>query len=280
MIPWNREQRMTIAQIRAVPVKGDLETNVATLTRLLDAVDPSVDVVVTPECYADGYVVTEDWVAPDDLCAFAIDPDASPVIATFKNWAAAHGTWLVLGCTTPAEAAPSADTGGAGTGRPPAGAPPSTHNSAVLIDRSGSVAGVYHKTHIQTHDVKFVPGESLPVFDGDFGRFGILICADRRWPEAVRTVAAGGARLILLPSYGMHNEKNLIMMRTRSYESEVVIAFTHPEQALVTDARGEILTNSEGTTPAVVTTTIDLDAVDEVRQSDSAHLRDRRRDLY
>lgn len=275
---------MTIAQIRAVPVKGDLETNVATLSRLLDSINPTVDVVVTPECFADGYVVTEDWVGSDDLRAFALDPDTSSVIATFRRWAAAHGTWLVLGCTTPAKAAAAVqtgpDTGGAGTGRPPAGARPSTHNSAVLIDRSGSVAGVYHKTHIQTHDVKFLPGESLPVFDGDFGRFGILICADRRWPEAVRTVAACGARLILLPSYGMHNEKNLIMMRTRSYESEVVIAFTHPEQALVTDARGEILTNSEGATPTVVTTAIDLDAVDRVRQSDSAHLRDRRTDLY
>ena len=47
----------------------------------------------------------------------------------------------------------------------------------------------------------------------------------------MRTLALKGARIIFNPTYGMHDRH---MMQTRSYESEVVIAFCHPAQSLVT----------------------------------------------
>ena len=107
-----------------------------------------------------------------------------------------------------------------------------------------------------------------------------MICADRRWPETVRTLALRGARIIFNPTYGMHDAKNLRMMQTRSYESEVYIAFTHPGQALITDPKGGIVVNEEGEEARLVVTEVDLALVDEVRAGRSAHLRDRRPDLY
>jgi predicted amidohydrolase len=196
---------------------------------------------------------------------YAIDPVASGYVADVAHWAAENRTWVVLGCTRQADVR-SAQAG--------------VYNTALIINRAGEVIGHYDKTHCQTHDHKFLPGESLPVFESDFGLFGVLICADRRWPEAVRTLAVKGARIIFNPTYGMHDERNLHMMQTRSYESETFIIFTHPGQALVTGPRGEIVSNVVTNDSTFAIIEIDLAEVDRVRAGPSAHLRDRRVDLY
>jgi predicted amidohydrolase len=96
----------------------------------------------------------------------------------------------------------------------------------------------------------------------------------------VRTLALKGARIIFNPTYGMHDERNLHMMQTRSYESEVFIAFTHPQQSLVTDPKGNIIINDEDETNQVCLSDIDLAIVDQVRAGESAQLTDRRADVY
>jgi N-carbamoylputrescine amidase len=142
------------------------------------------------------------------------------------------------------------------------------------------LAGLYDKVHCQTHDQKYLPGQSLPVFQSDFGPFGVMICADRRWPETVRTLALKGARVIFNPTYGMHDERNLHMMQTRSYESEVFIAFTHPGQALVTGPKGQIVCNEVSPAKPFVLSQIDLSEVDQIRSAEHSHLQDRRPDVY
>ncbi|MBN1876360.1 MAG: hypothetical protein JXA33_19200 [Anaerolineae bacterium] len=81
------------------------------------------------------------------------------------------------------------------------------------------------------------PGSGCRCLRPISGRLGSF-CADRRWPETVHTLALQGARVIFNPIYGMHNDLNRCMLRTRAYESEVCIAFTHPGQALITGPRG------------------------------------------
>ena len=77
------------------------------------------------------------------------------------------------------------------------------YNCALMVDRNGRLAGQYHKTHLQAHDLRFNAGDDLPVFSMPWGKTGVLICADRRWPEAARVVRLKGARVVLIPSYGM-----------------------------------------------------------------------------
>lgn len=250
-----------IAQIKVTPARGQLRANHARLLGLLDdlAADKP-DVVVTPEGYLDGYVATDPAVTAKTIGAYAIDPVTSPYAQQVAAWAAAHSTWVILGCARLAY--------------------DDVYNSAVIFNRSGKIAGIYDKTHIQTHDVKYRPGQSLPVFESDFGPFGVMICADRRWPETVRTLALKGARIIFNPTYGFHNEKNRRMMQTRSYESEVIIAFTHPEESLITDPTGEIRLDETSENVDFAICDVDLSTVDRVRVGPSAHLRDRRPDLY
>ena len=104
-----------------------------------------------------------------------------------------------------------------------------------------------------------------------------MICADRRWPETVRSLTLQGARIIMNPTYGMHGELNLCMMRTRAYENGIYIAFTHPGQSLITGPGGNIVCNNENANQAFTVTEIDLS---DALIDKSGHLRDRRPDVY
>ena len=85
-------------------------------------------------------------------------------------------------------------------------------NTAVLLDREGSVVGKYRKNYPTSEifgspagelDEGILPGNlGVPVFDTDFGRVAILICWDFDFPELWYAAAAGGAELVLWPSAG------------------------------------------------------------------------------
>lgn len=250
-----------IAQIKVIPTRRKLQENHKRMMTILDEVTPhKPDIVITPEGYLDGYIAKDPEVSKDTMHEYAIDPLTSPYTQEIARWATTNSAWVIYGCTRIA--------------------PEGVYNSAVIFNRTGQIAGIYDKTHIQAHDLKYNPGNSLPVFDSDFGPFGVMICADRRWPETVRTLALKGARIIFNPTYGFHNEKNLHMMQTRSFESEIFIAFTHPEQSLVTDPHGDIVLNEISKDVDFAIVEIDLNLTDLVRAGHTFHLRDRRPDLY
>ena len=254
--------RIKVAQIKVVPKKGELESNHRLLMAVLRDLGkgPGVDVVVTPEGFLDGYVSTEEQVTADTMIQYAIDLKASPYVQAVAEWARKNHCWFVLGCTRLENAC--------------------AYNTAAIIDRQGQLVGSYDKLHLQKHDHKYRPGNQLDVYESDFGPFGVMICADRRWPETVRTLALKGARVIFNPTYGMHNDLNLALMRTRAYESELFIVFTHPKQTLITDPEGNVVTNDEHVSHRYVVTEIDLAAVDARRASPMGHLKDRRTDVY
>jgi len=77
------------------------------------------------------------------------------------------------------------------------------YNSAVLIDRSGAVAGQYDKTRPNQFecDSGVTPGAlPPPLFDTDFGRIGIQICFDCNWPRDWNHLKREGAEIIFWPS--------------------------------------------------------------------------------
>jgi len=253
---------LRVAQIRIVPEQGNMEENFSMLLRALKTLEKHrPDVVITPECFLDGYVSIEKSVTKRSITKYAIDPAASSYTRAISEWSNRNKTYFIFGCTRQRAKGVS--------------------NSALIFNRRGDQIGIYDKVHCQAHDKKYLAGDSLPVFDSDFGRFGVMICADRRWPETVRTLALKGARVIFNPTYGMSCDLNLAMMRTRSFENEVFIAFTHPKQSLVTGPAGEVVCDEKRKVPRFSISTIDLKTVDRCRrQKFPAHLRDRQVHAY
>jgi N-carbamoylputrescine amidase len=85
-------------------------------------------------------------------------------------------------------------------------APGLYHNTAVVFDKDGSIAGKYRKMHIPDDPAfyekfYFTPGDSgfIPV-DTAAGRLGVLVCWDQWYPEAARLMALAGAELLIYPT--------------------------------------------------------------------------------
>jgi len=247
---------LRIGQLRGVPPKWEVEKNFQTFLDFLpEASEKKVDILITPECWLDGYASPDESSTPEKLRTIAQDPDTSPYLARVAKEADERNMYICFGFT-------SLENG-------------NIYNAAGLWDRDGTLVGVYHKTHLQTHDLQYSFGESLPVWDTEFGTVGTMICADRRWPETTRTLRVKGAKLILNPTYGMCHLENEWWMRTRGYENQCFIAFTHPKVGFVVGPKGEIVGKEEGEDPGLHVVEIDL-----TQAKDNNHIQDRRPELY
>jgi len=80
------------------------------------------------------------------------------------------------------------------------------HNTAVVLDRDGSLAGRYRKMHIPDdpgyyEKFYFTPGDlGFQPIQTSIGKLGVLICWDQWFPEAARLMALAGAELLLYPT--------------------------------------------------------------------------------
>jgi N-carbamoylputrescine amidase len=85
-------------------------------------------------------------------------------------------------------------------------APGLYHNSAVVIESDGSIAGVYRKMHIPDdpgfyEKFYFTPGDlGFTPIQTSVGRLGVLVCWDQWYPEAARLMALAGADVLIYPT--------------------------------------------------------------------------------
>ncbi|MBD5367383.1 MAG: carbon-nitrogen hydrolase [Bacteroides sp.] len=80
------------------------------------------------------------------------------------------------------------------------------HNTALVIERDGTVAGKYRKMHIPDDPAYyekfyFTPGDiGFKPIDTSVGRLGVLVCWDQWYPEAARLMALNGAEMLIYPT--------------------------------------------------------------------------------
>ena len=154
------------------------------------------------------------------------------------------------------------------------------YNTFVLYDKTGDLLGSYRKIHLfqklQEH-IHFSGGEKIVVIDSPWGKIGLAICYDLRFPEIFRSCAVNGAELILLvaewPSRRIEHWKTLL--QARAIENQCYIAAVNKvgtshgaalggNSAVVTPM-GEFLTLG-GENEELLQADLDLDEVSKIRE--------------
>jgi predicted amidohydrolase len=138
------------------------------------------------------------------------------------------------------------------------------YNSAVFLDRSGQVCGIYDKVHPVTSTADFTaaehgttPGSEAPVFEFDFGNVGCQICFDIGYPETWQQLADRGAELVFWPS--AYNGG--FPLRAYAYlHSYYVVSSSRTSHSRIISPLGEVLADTTGD-PPLARREIDLDTI-------------------
>ena len=118
-------------------------------------------------------------------------------------------------------------------------APGLYHNTAVVLERDGSLAGTYRKMHIPDdpgyyEKFYFTPGDTGSAAGGGFtpiqtsvGKLGVLVCWDQWYPEAARLMSLAGAELLLYPTAIGWNPADAPEEQARQRDAWVTIQRSH-----------------------------------------------------
>lgn len=137
-------------------------------------------------------------------------------------------------------------------------------NSAVIIDRSGDILGIYDKVHPVTSSSDYTviedgitPGNEFPFFDLDFGRIGVQICFDIGFPEGWQSLSEKGAKAVFWPSAYNGGFPLQIYAYLHHY---YVVSSVQSDNSRIIDPLGVILTETDQHTN-VICRDINLDFV-------------------
>ena len=112
-------------------------------------------------------------------------------------------------------------------------APGIYHNTAVVIDSDGSIAGKYRKTHIPDDPAYyekfyFTPGDlGFEPIQTSIGKLGVLICWDQWFPEAARLMALKGAEILIYPTAIGWESSDDVAEKERQLNAWVTIQRSH-----------------------------------------------------
>jgi predicted amidohydrolase len=128
---------------------------------------------------------------------------------------------------------------------------PVVYNTAVLLDKTGKLAGKYRKVSLPREEIEsgITPGNSYPVFDTDFGRIGIMICWDLQFPEVMRALSVQGAEVVFLPIWGGFET----LARARAIENQVyLVTSSYDMQSGIYNMEGALIAKADTVDPVVV----------------------------
>ena len=176
------------------------------------------------------------------------------------------------------------------------------YNTSYIFDRQGKQIGKHRKAHLFDIDVKggqsfresdtLTAGDSDTVFDTEFGKMGVIICFDIRFPEMARMTVNDGAKVIFVPAaFNMttgpaHWE---LSFRTRALDNQIYMVGCAPVRdvsssyvswghSIVTDPWGKVV-NMLDEKEGILLAELDLDYEDDVRDQ-LPLLKSRRHDMY
>ena len=269
-------EKIKIAAIQMSTVADKME-NVRTVKTYLEKIkDENPDFVILPEMFCCPYQ-TENF-------PIYAEKEGGPVWQQLSGYAKQYGIYLIGGSM------PEKDAEG------------NIYNTSYIFDREGKQIGKHRKVHLFDIDVKggqtfkesdtLTAGDSDTVFDTEFGKIGVMLCFDIRFPELSRMMVNDGAKVIFVPAaFNMttgpaHWE---LSFRTRALDNQIYMVGCAPARdvsagyiswghSIVTDPWGRVtgmLDENEG----ILLAELDMDYEEQVRE-ELPLLKSRRKDIY
>ena len=269
-------EKIKIAAIQMSTVADKME-NVRTVKTYLEKIkDENPDFVILPEMFCCPYQ-TENF-------PIYAEKEGGPVWQQLSGYAKQYGIYLIGGSM------PEKDAEG------------NVYNTSYIFDREGKQIGKHRKVHLFDIDVKggqtfkesdtLTAGDSDTVFDTEYGKIGVMLCFDIRFPELSRMMVNDGAKVIFVPAaFNMttgpaHWE---LSFRTRALDNQIYMVGCAPARdvsagyiswghSIVTDPWGRVtgmLDENEG----ILLAELDMDYEEQVRE-ELPLLKSRRKDIY
>lgn len=269
-------EKIKIAAIQMSTVADKME-NVRTVKAYLEKIkDENPDFVILPEMFCCPYQ-TENF-------PIYAEKEGGPVWQQLSGYAKQYGIYLIGGSM------PEKDAEG------------NVYNTSYIFDREGKQIGKHRKVHLFDIDVKggqtfkesdtLTAGDSDTVFDTEFGKIGVMLCFDIRFPELSRMMVNDGAKVIFVPAaFNMttgpaHWE---LSFRTRALDNQIYMVGCAPARdvsagyiswghSIVTDPWGRVtgmLDENEG----ILLAELDMDYEEQVGE-ELPLLKSRRKDIY
>lgn len=269
-------EKIKIAAIQ-MPTVADKMENVRTVKTYLEKIkDENPDFVILPEMFCCPYQ-TENF-------PIYAEKEGGPVWQQLSGYAKQYGIYLIGGSM------PEKDAEG------------NVYNTSYIFDREGKQIGKHRKVHLFDIDVKggqtfkesdtLTAGDSDTVFDTEFGKMGVMLCFDIRFPELSRMMVNDGARIVFVPAaFNMttgpaHWE---LSFRTRALDNQIYMVGCAPARdvsagyiswghSIVTDPWGRVIDMLDEK-KEILLAELDMDYEEQVRE-ELPLLKSRRKDIY
>ena len=269
-------EKIKIAAIQMSTVADKME-NVRTVKTYLEKIkDENPDFVILPEMFCCPYQ-TENF-------PIYAEKEGGPVWQQLSGYAKQYGIYLIGGSM------PEKDAEG------------NVYNTSYIFDREGKQIGKHRKVHLFDIDVKggqtfkesdtLTAGDSDTVFDTEFGKIGVMLCFDIRFPELSRMMVNDGAKVIFVPAaFNMttgpaHWE---LSFRTRALDNQIYMVGCAPARditagyiswghSIVTDPWGRVIDMLDEK-KGILLAELDMDYEEQVRE-ELPLLKSRRKDMY
>ncbi len=269
-------EKIKIAAIQMSTVADKME-NVRTVKAYLEKIkDENPDFVILPEMFCCPYQ-TENF-------PIYAEKEGGPVWQQLSGYAKQYGIYLIGGSM------PEKDAEG------------NVYNTSYIFDREGKQIGKHRKVHLFDIDVKggqtfkesdtLTAGDSDTVFDTEFGKIGVMLCFDIRFPELSRMMVNDGAKVIFVPAaFNMttgpaHWE---LSFRTRALDNQIYMVGCAPARdvsagyiswghSIVTDPWGRVIDMLDEK-KGILLAELDMDYEEQVRE-ELPLLKSRRKDIY
>lgn len=269
-------EKIKIAAIQMSTVADKME-NVRTVKTYLEKIkDANPDFVILPEMFCCPYQ-TENF-------PIYAEKEGGPVWQQLSGYAKQYGIYLIGGSM------PEKDAEG------------NVYNTSYIFDREGKQIGKHRKVHLFDIDVKggqtfkesdtLTAGDSDTVFDTEFGKMGVMLCFDIRFPELSRMMVNDGARIVFVPAaFNMttgpaHWE---LSFRTRALDNQIYMVGCAPARdvsagyiswghSIVTDPWGRVIDMLDEK-KGILLAELDMDYEEQVRE-ELPLLKSRRKDIY